>query len=94
MRRLVRYHLLRANLPIALDVPKSESTCGRRDCLCKAEIGILQEREGKLVILANRHQCAGGVQALSNRPTMSASPSHTENDFHGHRQGGRTRRGR
>lgn len=49
---------------MALDVPKTERTRGRRDCLRKAEIGILQEREGKLIILANRHQRAGRVQAL------------------------------
>ncbi len=34
------YHL-RADLPIALGVPKTERTCSRRDCLRKAEIGIL-----------------------------------------------------
>ncbi len=72
----MRYHRLRAYLPIALDVPKTESTCGRRDRLRKAEISILQEREGKLVILTNRHQCAGCVQALRKGKTIRSCQLH------------------
>ena len=58
-------HLLRADLPPLLNVPEPERARRRCDRLREPKVGVLQERERELVILADRHQCAGGVQALS-----------------------------
>ena len=58
------YHLLGANLPVLLNVPEAQRAGGRRDSLGQSEIGILEERELELVVLADRDQCAGCVQAL------------------------------
>ena len=62
---VVTCHSLRANLPVSLNVPEAQGTCGRRDRLSKAEVGVLQERELKLVVLADRDERSGSIQALA-----------------------------
>ena len=62
---VVTCHSLRADLPVALDVPETQGTCGRRYRLSKAEVGVLQERELKLVVLADRDERSGSIQALA-----------------------------
>ena len=62
---VVTCHPLRADLPVALDVPEAQGTCGRRDRLSKAEVGVLQERELKLVVLADRDKRSRSIQALT-----------------------------
>jgi hypothetical protein len=49
------YHLLCANLPIALYIIRSERTCRRGNCLGKAEICVLQKRELEFAILTDDH---------------------------------------
>ena len=63
MRRA--HHSLRADLPVALDVPEAQGTCGRRDRLSKTKVSVLQERELKLVVLADRDERSGSIQALA-----------------------------
>ena len=62
---MVTCHLLRADLPVALDVPEAQGTCGRRDRLSKTKVSVLQERELKLVVLADRDERSGSIQALA-----------------------------
>ena len=50
------YHLLGTDLPVFLDVPKAQGTDCRCDGLSESEIRVLEEAEGELVILADRHQ--------------------------------------
>jgi hypothetical protein len=49
------HHLFCADLPIPLYVPKAKCARGRENRLHDVEIGVLQERKGEFVILANRH---------------------------------------
>lgn len=58
------YHLLRADLPVLLNVPECKSAHRGGDGLCETKIRILQEREFEFVILANRYQCARRIQTL------------------------------
>ena len=58
------HHSLRADLPVALDVPEPERACGGRDGLGEPDVRVLEEREVELVVLADRDECAGGIQAL------------------------------
>jgi hypothetical protein len=37
---------------------------GGCDCLRETEIGILEERKLKMLILADRHQCSCGIETL------------------------------
>ena len=44
--------------------PATNLPGGGSDCLRKAEVGILEERELKVVVLADRHQCSCGIKTL------------------------------
>jgi len=57
-------HFLGADLPIPLYVPKAKSAHCGGDSLREAEVRILQEREAEFVILADRNQCAGCIEAV------------------------------
>jgi hypothetical protein len=59
------YHFLGADFPIPLYVPKAKGAHCGGDSLREAEVRILQEREAEFVILADRNQCAGRIEALA-----------------------------
>lgn len=103
-------HLLRANLPVPLDVPEAKRATGtvssrfrkgRASLGCvpgsggnglgEPEIGVVQERERELIVLADRDERACSVQPLQ----LSVSAEKADRGMgSSHRQGGRKQRGR
>lgn len=58
------HHILGRNFPVSLDVPKAEGANRGRDGLCKTQIGVLQEAELELIVLADVDECPRSVQTL------------------------------
>ena len=57
-------HFLRAYLPVLLDIPEAQRADSGRYRLSQTEVGVLQEGERELVVLADRNECSGGVKAV------------------------------
>jgi hypothetical protein len=58
------HHFFGANLPVFLDIPKTEGTNGGSGRLRQPKIGILEKGERKFVVLTDGHQCPGRIQTL------------------------------
>lgn len=58
------YHLLCADLPVSLNVPKAKRTRCRCDSLRQTQIRVLQKAEFEFIVLANGNESSCGVQPL------------------------------
>ena len=47
--------------------------CGGRDRLRESEIGVLEERELKVVVLADEHQCYCGIKTLGTNERINTT---------------------
>ena len=84
-------HLLGANLPVSLYIPKAKGAHCWGDSLGEAEVCILQEREAELVVLTDRNQRPGGVETLV---WLWTKINMGKNMFNVHLRAGRMRRDR